>query len=534
MSKYTQGPCPCGISSDAFTTWEDGGYRCFSCNNDNIPKDYHRQNNNKEEPVEYTDYKTMWKDSKPEAIPSRNISETTARKYGVRSHYDGTGSVDKVLLPIHNHEGTYVGFKAKGMTPAVQKYQSFGINKKDGVLFGQHLFPAGGKFITITEGELDAMSAYEMLRTSKVPEPACVSLKDGASSLSVFKNPEVYKYINSFETIVVCFDADDPGQKAAETVLDYFDVKKVKQVKLDKKLKDSNAYLMHGLADEYRKAWWSAEDYRPRNILTFEDCWAQALERKKQPSYPYPWASLNALTYGIRMGELVTVTAQTGVGKTQILREMIKHFYETTDFSIGMLSLEETPASSAEGIVSTFVDAPIHLPDTVYDELRVADTVKKLSTDQRLYYYDDFGSNEINNILAKIQFFVKVLGVKIVCLDHISMIVSDQRHGDERKALDEIATKLKNSTVEWDYNLHMVAHLNREGEIRGTANIEKLSNIIINLDRDVKAADEKERNMTDLMVNKNRFSGKTGPGGVLGFDPQTYRMFETEREEKEE
>jgi twinkle protein len=56
------------------------------------------------------------------------------------------------------------------------------------------------------------MSAYEMLG-SKWP---VVSIRDGAASaLKNCKNS--YNFLNSYENIVICFDSDEQGKKAAAT-----------------------------------------------------------------------------------------------------------------------------------------------------------------------------------------------------------------------------------------------------------------------------------------------------------------------------
>ena len=50
----------------------------------------------------------------------------------------------------------------------------------DALLFGQNIFAPNGKYITITEGEVDAMSAYELLGSKW----ACVSIKTGSAGAS--------------------------------------------------------------------------------------------------------------------------------------------------------------------------------------------------------------------------------------------------------------------------------------------------------------------------------------------------------------
>lgn len=44
-------------------------------------------------------------------------------------------------------------------------------------------------------------------------------------------------------------------------------------------------------------------------------------------------------------------------------------------------------------------------------------------------------------------------GAKYIFLDHVSIVVSDGSHGDERKALDEIMTKLRTLAQELDIRI---------------------------------------------------------------------------------
>jgi hypothetical protein len=57
----------------------------------------------------------------------------------------------------------------------------------------------------------------------------------------------------------------------------------------------------------------------------------------------------------------------------------------------------------------------------------------------------------------------------------------------------------------------VVIHQNRQGQIRGTAGVEQLANIVIKLYREHTDKNEWRRNVTKVMVEKNRFCGRTGP-----------------------
>ena len=143
--------------------------------------------------------------------------------------------------------------------------------------------------------------------------------------------------------------------------------------------------------------------------------------------------------------------------------------------------------------------------------------------------YDHFGSNNIEDLLNKIRHMV-ALGAKFIILDHLSIVVSDQS-GDERKLLDEIATKIKSLTMELQISILAVIHQNRQGQIRGTAGVEQLANIVIKLFRDKESDDAIRRDVTKVLIQKNRFCGRTGPCSYLRYSPETGRLAELSDED---
>jgi len=237
----------------------------------------------------------------------------------------------------------------------------------------------------------------------------------------------------------------------------------------------------------------------------------------------------------MRQGEMVIVTAETGVGKTSFLREICFNLLKSTKENIGTLFLEETPKISSVGLTAMEADIPAHKFKKVLEPKDRQEFGKRLLSDDRIYFYDSFGSMDIDNLLAKIRYYAKGLDCKFVILDHISIIVSDGRNGaDERKILDEIATKLKTLTIELGICLLAVVHVNRQGQIRGTAGIEQLANMVVGLKRDRLAEDDIERNTTDVVVWKNRWTGETGTACHLYYDPSTGRMTERDMSDVED
>jgi twinkle protein len=256
---------------------------------------------------------------------------------------------------------------------------------------------------------------------------------------------------------------------------------------------------------------------------------------------------MNELTYGIRFGELVTVTAGSGLGKSQILREIMWHILQNTPDTIGAMFLEESIKKTGLSIMSLACNKPLHLPDTEasFDERKAAFDAT-LGTN-RIFLFDHFGSTSVDNILNRVRYMAKGLGCKYIFVDHLSIIVSAQENGDERKAIDEIMTKLRMLVQETNIALFVVSHLKRpegrgheEGaatslaQLRGSGAIAQLSDMVIGAERNGQHEDPIKRNTTQLRVLKNRYSGQSGPACSLLYTKETGRMLEFTPPEDEE
>jgi twinkle protein len=202
--------------------------------------------------------------------------------------------------------------------------------------------------------------------------------------------------------------------------------------------------------------------------------------------------------------------------------------------------LEESVRKTGLSIMSLAINKPLHLAETVAsddDKQRAFDNT--LGTD-RLFLYDSFGSNTIDNIVSRVRYMAKALECRYIFLDHVSIVISSQENGDERKALDEIMTKLRMIVQETGIALFVVSHLKRpeggrgheEGaatslaQLRGSGSIGQLADMVIGLERHAQADDPIERNTTRVRVIKNRYSGETGPACAVLYDKFSGRMTE--------
>lgn len=503
-------PCEACGSSDANSLFDDGHQFCFSCSEAVFI------DNHKKDDYILTELKTEFT-----AFEDRRISKASAAKYGIWR------DDNKIFFPYFN-DGKHLANKVR--LPE-KEFFSEGDLKHSG-LFGSQLFPAGSaKFITLVEGEWDAPAAFELMG-SRWP---VVSVRNGADGASkcVADN---FEYLNSFSNIVICFDKDQPkvnektgqirypGQEAAVAVAGMFPIGKVKILTLAEH-KDPNDYLKAGAREQFNREWWSAPSFTPSGLKLGREMWDEISTPKNYKTVPYPWEGLNFSTYGIRLSEMVVVTAETGIGKTALLKEIIFNIRKVDpDAGAGLMMLEEPNSDTALGLMSIEANLPLHLPD-VRESVAPEDLRKYfdivINTD-KLVLFDHFGSNNIQEILNKVRHMAN-LGCQYIILDHLSIVVSDQS-GDERKQLDEISTKLKMLCMELNVAVIAVIHQNRQGQIRGTAGVEQLANIVIKLHRERLSEDPWRRNVTKVVVEKNRFCGRTGPACYLHFNEHTGRL----------
>jgi twinkle protein len=523
----SKGPCnDCG-SSDACALYEDGHTYCYSC-------EVRREGEVMPiTTVKHTPLLPNLENTKIGPILERNINADTLRSYDVRLKVE-EGVVVSHYYPYTDKEGNTIAYKIRDVPKNM--YSKGNINKA--TLFGQSKFNGGGKYVTVTEGEIDCLSVYQMMG-SRYP---VVSIKNGAQAAyrDVKRN---FEWLNSFENIVLAFDSDDPGIEACHSVASLFP-KKVHVMNLQRK--DAGEYLENNDGKEFVNLWWRAteEAYQPEDIITGERMWDAIMKEDTFTSYDYPWAALNDKTYGMRTSEMTIVTAGAGVGKTSFVKETAYYLLNNYDAKVGLIMLEETKQETGKGLISLALDKPVHLPDTHVTDLEMRSGHDATWGTERIVSMDTrWASNNIEYISDKIAYLVQGCDCKSIFLDHISFMVSDN-NSDERKMLDEIAHKLKAQCVALDYNLVAVIHTKRQtgkpleeggkaslSDIRGTAGVGQLANIALGLERDGQNGDPKIRNTTHVRVLKNRFSGKTGPSSYLLYNEFTGRLIETEVEE---
>ena len=505
-------PCPNCPSSDALARYSDGSAFCFSCGH------HIKGDGSIHQPTNRTRFMNYEGDFAP--IKSRRLTEETCRKFNVR--VDSCPAV--IRFPYYDSNRNVVGYKER------DKEKNFRWNGKntEHQLFGQHLW-GSGKSIVISEGEMDALSIYQARPTWPV-----VSVPNGASAAAKDLKHQI-PWLLGFDEIILMFDGDEPGQKAAQEAASLFPPDRVFMASLGS-YKDASEALQANDPEAIRQAVWNKRSYTPQTIVDGRDLYELVSSPLKGKDADYPYQALNEVTSGLRLGELVTVTAGSGVGKSTFCGELAMALVNQ-GIAVGYIALEESLKRTALRLMTVSANKPLHLSNDIPEEEFAAAFSASIGSG-RVYLRDGFGSVDPDVILNDIRFMVKARDVKFVILDHLSILLSGNDSGDERKMIDVTMTKLRSFVEETGIGMVLISHLRRSHSdkgpedgsaislqmLRGSHSIVQLSDQVIAIQRSITEGEC----LAEVVVLKNRFTGQTGSAGFLSYDKETGRLIEGE------
>ncbi len=498
----------CG-SSDGNSLYTDGHTFCFVC---------HTWKPGANSDTTFTLNKVSMK-GEAVRLPKRGLYEETCQKYKI--YRDG----NILRFYYFSPDGILKGAKCK--TPKkVFTYEG----ESDGTFYGQNLFPSNGKRVVITEGELDAASTYQAM-----PGWPVVSLPTGAAGAKKSMQRNL-QWLQGYEEIVLFFDNDEAGRQATEAAASVLPPGRVKIAHIQNDYKDASDALSAKDTDAISRAVWDAREYRPDGIIDAKSLLDVVTTPNPPCIHEYKFKGLQNKLHGIRYGELITITAGTGAGKSSFCRDLAVDLLKEGE-AVGYVALEESNRRTALGLMSAAVGKSLHLGEPTHDELTKA--FDSSINNWKLYLFDGFGSFDPDIIYNRIEYLASGLDCKIIFLDHLSILLSGL-DGDERRTIDITMTRLRSLVERTGITLFLVSHLKRPngehsheeggrvtlGQLRGSASISQLSDTCLALERD-QQADNGDNSVT-LRVLKQRYSGETGVACTLKYDLETCSFTEHE------
>ena len=553
--------CPnCG-SSDNLAIYDDGSYHCFGgCGHTKLSNDVKellkerhkgrgrvkRMTEPKEEVKVVKSTKPVITEEKAKEIKAetniqgkgfRGLKDEYTKQFGVRYSYaEDTGEVVEQYYPI-TQESQLTGYKIREVP---KNFRSIGRTGADCELFGQFKFNRGGKYVLLVEGELCQLSAYQMLadynrnRGSDF-ETAVVSPTTGANSYNQIAAQ--YKFFDSFDQIIVAMDNDEAGKKAEEKIVKVLPRGKVKLMQL--RYKDSNEYLEAGKQKEFIQDFYNAKTYVPIGVLPSSNLYDRILEQTEVPKVPFPhfMRKLNDMFVGgMPLGYIFNIAADTGIGKTTYVNEMIYHWVFNSPHLVGIVSMELDAGQYGEVLLSRHISKKLSLIGDTNEKLdflrsdKIKEKAKELMVredgNDRFFLLDN-RDGTVEEIQATIEELVISCGCKVIILDPLQDCLDGLSNEEQAVFMKWMKGFIKSFGVTFVLINHMRKSENSgEMDIMGSSTIIKSAAANIILKRDKLAEDEVTRNTTTVTVAKNRVCGLTGPAGAAYYDNQTHTLYD--------
>jgi len=470
------------------------------------PKDFNPDDYNEEKDVLEMDANGVY-------LEHRGITNHSMQFYNCLTYFDGADQ------PVKH---TYIYPDGGTKTRVFPK--EFYVNKfKSDQLFGMNLFPAGSaEAVTITEGELDAMSAYQMLG-SKYP---VVSLPSATPSKKLLENCK--DWLGSFKKIYVSLDADEKADKFATSLMHLFP-SRVYKVPHDK-FKDANEFLQAGCGEQYRKAWWSSGLYTPENIYATEERFLELLHDTPEHNYvPTGIEALDDKILGLMQGHFTVIKAPTGIGKSEFMRYLEYNFISKhPQVRFATWHLEETKLRSLLGVVSYYLKDNLTRKDLIADKNRMTDVESAIkhivhNTGYMQFHLDDA---DADGLIDQIRVLTQVYGCQYVFFEPIQDVVTVSSDDSKEALLADLSVRLSKLAADLNVGIVTIGHTNDNGDFKYCRMIGQRASVIIDLERDKEADNLVDRNTTRLIVKKNRPIGSEGLAGELSFDADTFTLSE--------
>ena len=528
-------PCDSCGSSDARAVYSNGTSYCFACNEWN--KDSSETSQKRlytttklQKPMELLDFDYR-------ALKARSVPESICQQYKYGIGVDKNGNKCQIAN-YYNKDKQLVAQKLR----YPDKTFKFIGNPKEALMYGQQLWGSGGKKLTITEGEIDALAVATAFN-GKYP---VVSIKNGVQSAKK-ELAQNLDWISSFDSVYLWFDNDEHGRKAIDEVCSLLPADKVMIVR-HPEYKDASEVLVKTGGNGVVNTFYNADKYKPDDIATPDDLLDDIAEPIEE-GFPWYYRKLTELTYGRRFGEVVVAGAGVSVGKTDFVMTQIAHDI-SQGFKVGTFMLEQSMKETLLRIAGKQDGVFYHLPNTDIDKNKLKEPVHSFQS--KLYLYDNFGSTEWEAVREKIRYMHHNYGVRIFYIDNLTALNSHAQ--DERRNLDALMAEVAGLAKELDVWILLISHLNppksgasheaggrvEQNQFTGSRAIMRWAFFMFGIERNTLHPDPTERNKGLIRCIKDRFSGRA-TGHTIGFvydtDTglclETEEMFEIEKSEEE-
>lgn len=413
--------------------------------------------------------------------------------------------------------------------------------------------------ISVT-GNCDCMSGYYILDKYNrqrgldyIPHVGSVANGAQGAAKEIVAN---WSLLKKYNKVILCFDNDEPGQKAIREVAKAIpakDLHKLHIMSLPSEFKDANDVLMAKKLKVYINAFFAASQYTPSQVVKGSNISRESLQKPLRKGLATPWPGIDAKLKGMRPGELTIITGGSGVGKTTFTRAI--HYQALAEHKQRVLGIyledgrptPDHPMKAAQSLIALHNNIALprlRLKPKLLSKAAWESSYDDLIATDRSWFIDHFGGMSVDELMEQLMYAHTTIGADVVILDHISMLFSGQRHsetGNERKDIDLLMTELAKFCSKTGVSIYAISHISKGAQrqdkdgkryievqslddLRGSSAIGQLSWNVIALNKG-------EGNRIIPLILKNREWGNLGACPALEYSSKTGWLTEVEDED---
>ena len=256
---------------------------------------------------------------------------------------------------------------------------------------------------------------------------------------------------------------------------------------------------------------------------------------------PTGFAKLDTMTSGFQNSELIILGARPSIGKTAMALSMMEYIAVDQKIPCGFFSLEMSALMLGQRLLSQTARVPGEKLKS--GMLRIEDFQKLQQAASRCYeaplYIIDVPNMPLLDLKAMARRLVVNQGVKIIFIDYIGLISTDNPNTQVWEQVSEISKSLKALARELAIPIVALCQVSRDAEgeeptlnqLRGSGSIEQDADVVMFLHRERRKTAEQEENPVQdakLIVAKQR-NGPTGDVDILYLS--SYTKFENKAQE---
>ena len=362
----------------------------------------------------------------------------------------------------------------------------------------------------ITEGEMDALSFYEVGRLD------VISVPNGANSNLSYLDDYIDDYFDNKKTIYIASDSDTKGVLLRDELIHRMGAERCTIVDYGDACKDANEHLKMYGRDSLLDCLKNAKEVKVDGVFNVSDfeqsldaLWVEGVHKGVTIGYP----KLDELI-SFETKRLCVVTGIPGSGKSEFIDEMAEKLNLRYGWRFAYFSPENSPLSyHASKLIEKFTGKHFSKSTMGYNEYQQA----KARLEQDFFFLspDDY---RLDTILDKSKYLVRKRGIKALVIDPYNRIENEQHQLNETQYVSQLLDKLQNFAVRNDVLIILMVHPTKMKPLDGAIPVPTLydcsgsANFYNKCDFGIVVHRDKVKEIVEIRVEKVKFKwlGHTG------------------------